>query len=69
MKHGMRVLLQPGQNLRRGMRGQVVQHDMDLLVDVQLHGFVKVYSSCYRLWIFGGGLVPVAGPRALIRRG
>jgi hypothetical protein len=23
------------------MRGQVVQHDMDLLVDVQLHGFVK----------------------------
>ena len=51
------------------MRGQVVQHDMDLLVDVQLHGFVKVYSSCYRLWIFGGGLVPVAGRRALIRRG
>ena len=23
------------------MRGQVIQHDMDLLVDVQLHGFVK----------------------------
>jgi len=23
------------------MRGQVVQHDMDLLVDVQLRGFVK----------------------------
>ena len=34
-------LLQPGQHLGRGVRGQVVQYDVDLLAGVRLHGFVQ----------------------------